>query len=389
MSKLIIKLDSPIQIFILEDTQLLLASEIPSDNISQILQKIGDFMIEEMCVYLKFDTRQQEGGMKLDHISNIFLDRDFYISTFDYDALKAIATRIKAKTLSFYSAYRHFASMLKDGVVVDSYIGSSFIVAVVQDYNLKSLSVCSYETLQRTIETNEVLEVLYARQHIIPPFRNIDCIPENYYRELSFIQFILNYDPCYVVDLESNSVFFYGDLVVTSKQQTMERSELIKKIQGNLAKKKKIKKHKWDKLDTKICGLYIIAGLFLATGVYGETKLKSDTNALGVKKQEQELFIDQLNSETSFLQDSIDNFDTSGFAQKIEQLREVLSVGEIKSLRVYFDGMEMTLFVENDEQKDIAVSDLENVYRVECISDGEVKGEDEKIYQKYNIFLFF
>ena len=121
----------------------------------------------------------------------------------------------------------------------------------------------------------------------------------------------------------------------------------------------------------------------------GTTKLKSDTSALSVKKQEQELFIKQLNSEKSFLQDAIDNFDGSGFTPKIEQLRKILSVGDIKSLRVYFDGIEMTLFVESEEQKDVAISELESVYRVECILDGEVEGENEKMYQKYNVFLYF
>ena len=389
MSRLIIKLDSPVCIFILEDTQLLLASEIPSDNISVILQKIGDFIIDEICIYVKFDTRQQEDGVRIDHISNVFLNRDFYISSFDYDALRAIAIRVKANTLSFYSAYRHFASILESGVIVDSYIGSSFIIATIQDHSLKSLNICSYETLQRTIENCEALPVVYAREHTIPPFKNADCIPESYYRELSFIQFILNSDPCCVVDLKSDTVFFYGDVVIAANQQTMEKSELIRRIQKNLARKKKIKKHKWNKLDMKIIGIYIIAGIFMSSGVYGITTLKSDTAALVVKKQEQELFIKQLNSEKSFLQDSIDNFDDSSFSQKIEQLKGVLSVGRIKSLRVYFDGMEMTLFVENEEQKDIAISELESIYRVECILDGEVEGENEKMYQKYNIFLYF
>jgi len=389
VSKLIIKLDSPIYMFIFEDMQLLLASEIPSDNISQVLQKIGDFAIEEIYVYVKFDTRQQAEGIRVDHISNTFLDRDFYISTFDYDALKAIAVRVQAKRLSFYSAYRHFASMLESGVVVDSYIGSSFVIATIQDYSLKSLNICSYETLQRTVENCEVLQVIYARQHMVPPFKNVDCISEDHYRELSFIQFILNSNPCYVVDLELDSVFFYGDLVISAEQNVIEKSELIKKIQNNLAKKKKVKKHEWSKLDIKILGLYIVAGIFMSSGIYGTTKLKSDTSALSVKKQEQELFIKQLNSEKSFLQDAIDNFDGSGFTPKIEQLRKILSVGDIKSLRVYFDGIEMTLFVESEEQKDVAISELESVYRVECILDGEVEGENEKMYQKYNVFLYF
>lgn len=52
-------------------------------------------------VYVKFDTRQQAEGIRVDHISNTFLDRDFYISTFDYDALKAIAVRVQAKDFHF------------------------------------------------------------------------------------------------------------------------------------------------------------------------------------------------------------------------------------------------------------------------------------------------
>lgn len=38
----------------------------------------------------------------------------------------------------------------------------------------------------------------------------------------------------------------------------------------------------------------------MSSGIYGTTKLKSDTSALSVKKQEQELFIKQLNSEKVF-----------------------------------------------------------------------------------------
>ncbi|GHU53018.1 hypothetical protein AGMMS49975_10080 [Clostridia bacterium] len=392
MGKLVLNLGTTIRYYLLENYQLLYAADLDPQNISEILDKIGDYPIDEICVYMKFDTRQDLAGVQLDHIITDYLDLVFRITQSDYDTMKAIAHRFRAKRLSFYSAYRHYAAMVSDGVVVDSYGEHQHVVIGLQDGKHHSINVCVSEKLQRAIETCNMMNIIYASYKTVPELKNIDTIPTEYYESVAFLQHIMYGSPCYSVDIESGEVFEYGDVKAPPRFYELSPEEwdvALDEIRKNLTPPTVTKRRVLSIDDVKVGALCLVAGLLMGTAIYAAFRIGDNNTALQAKASEQNVTIKRLDTESRFLADSVDNPDGGKFYDRVVSLSGVIKSGTVMSVRFYMDTIELTIFVTDALSAGKVKAELASAYEImSFISEGQVTNGDTGIlYQQYNAII--
>lgn len=387
MGKLIIKLDKPLSYFLVEGDQLLFASNLDDQDISQILSKIGDYMVEEVCVYIKFDTRQCVEGIQIDRICNEYIQLELKVSSSDYDGLYSIAARFGAKSLNFYSAYREYVSRLSEGVVVDTYGAYSYVVAAIQNGNLKSIQICSQDGLVAAVEVCHMARVIYVHEDVIPAFKNIETIPFEYVKTIAFLQYVISSKPCYVKNLLSGDIVENGDTASWQTSNTKKDSDLRKlkkEKQRPIKKPKPIPRPR----QIKILVIYTFLSLLLGLAVYGLLKLPSDSLALESKIKEQYVQISRLETEAEFLS-GVSSYEPVGFASQLKQLDNVIQSAEIMSVRFQLDSVELTLFAKNDVDQQKIKNELESYYTVTSfVFEKEVSDTDKGLFFKqYNVLL--
>ena len=328
MGKLILRLDAPCIACIVESGQLLLATGLDPTNVGSLVEAIGDYPIEEVCVYLKPDSRSGLKGIQIDHVKAEVADYDFFVSDSDHDFVKAVAFVFKAVEIKYFSAFRYYASLTADGVVIDYFGDHDFIVAHIKDGLYRSFSLCSVDRLSKAVTVCNPAEVLYVSEGAIPELLNVSHIPVELHEYLSFINFVLNSAPCCVMNLESGELFTYGDQgkrpvfhVLTED----ERDGILASAKENLPPILRKAKRQFSLVDVGVSLILLFAGICLALTIFTQSKISDDFTVMGSKQLEQVSRIRILEVEKSYLQDSVDNFDSSGVHARLMTLSQTVN----------------------------------------------------------------
>lgn len=393
MGKLVIKLDRPIIVCVIEGNQLLSAENLDPAEVSTLLDTIGDYPISEVAIYMKFDTRQNVDGVIVDRILSSYIDYSFRIAESDYNFIKAVAIRFNAAKLSIYSAYRHYLMIADDGIIVDSYVDQSYIVAALQDGQVVSLNICSAERLQRTIDACQQFDVTYSAHGTIPELDNIELVPAEYHETLAFLQFIKNGQPCYQIDIDTGEVFEYGDKDPASKYYKLlpeEESLAIATIVKNLGPKTVARNKGFTIKSLMTSAVCLVLGLLLGTAIIGMSALEERSVLLNNKLVVQRNQMDMQEFEERFLRYGIED-DTSGlFYMQYSDIYSIIgNNGAILSIRFVFSKAELTLFVLSEAMLEQAITNLSEYYIIDSYSyEGPVTGGlQSQTYLQYNIVL--
>lgn len=394
MRRLVIKLDSIIRCCILNKSQLLAAYDIDSNNITQVLEKVGDFKVDEVCVYVKPDTRQDIEGVILDRIISDTVNLEFRISQADYDTLKAIAIRTSAESLSFYSAYKHYTTIISDGVVVDTYSEHSFIVAHIIDCRYRSLDICSAERLQKTIENCRQQTIVSAYNNSIPELANIAQIPDEVLEDLSFVQWILYGSPCYVVEINTGDVFEYGDKEEKEAYYEFSPDEFkiaIIEIQKNIPKKTTTVFPKFGVRSIALLLASLVSGLFISIAGYNYLRLPDNHLLLDQTLVSQSTKLKRLEIEKTFFEDAILNGGTNDFYTHLVQLSDASENVSIASIRFNNSMIELTVLVLDESSLAEFTQNVSDNYEVTSqIFEKEVTlTGSSKATKQYNIILSY
>lgn len=392
MVKLVVKLDEHIYCCLLKDNQLLTAFDVPSDNITVILEKVGDFKVDEVCVYAKPDTRQGVDGVRIDSIVSDHIQLDLNISQNDYDTMKAIALKTQADVLSFYDAYKHYLVIMPDAVVVDTYIGHSFVVAHLVDGTYKSLEICSTDRLQQTIEACQNPIVVAAHKGTMPELGNIDKLSTDYTDALYFLQWVLQQKPCYSVEIDSGAVFEYGDKPKEDPYYRFTPDEFaiaVTEIQKNLPRKTKVVVPKFSLKSTMLLVISVLASFTLGVGVYSTMRMESNHRVLDLMTSEKEEQIQRLHIEEEFFQDALVTEGKNNFTSRLDQLQ--LYAANVALMSVRFQGslIELTIFTTDEPTLLAFLSSIATSYTVESNvfeKDVIIEGAVNSL-QQYNVIL--
>ena len=344
--------------------QLLLADKLPATDISYLIAKIGDFKVDEVLVYVKFDLRQGVSGRQLDRICTSEIDMAFSLAESDYIVLRAVALRFGAEKLKFFSAYRRHATLIKTGIVIDTFIDKHFVVSSFIDREYQSLRVCSADMLQRAIDQCQLGDVVYASEGAVPAVANVDMIPETLHETLGFLGFVLNASPCYEVDIGSGVVTEYADMLRAERVLTEQEIEFfVFELLRVLGPKRKTK-WKFSLKSTAMSVASVVAGIVLGIGMYGAVRMESRSIALLTKVNEQQRVVNRQAKVESFLIASLSQSVDGSLYARLVDLDETISSGSVMSARFVMDFVEIALLVENERSFSATIEELGQRYDI-------------------------
>ena len=364
MGIMVLRLDVPCYIGIIEEDQLLLIKTFDPENVNEVLSDVGDYPIDEIRVFIKPDFRSNLLGLKVDRIVSEHLDYDFFVSEGDHDFVKACARKFGANTIKYYSAFRYYQSLKENGVIIDNYEHHSYVVSHLSGGYFKSITVCSQTKLQSTVTACVDLDITYASSKIIPVLGNIEHIPPELHEVLAFLGFMLTGQPCCEMDMASGEIFIYGDSELYYKLSESERLELIASVEGKLTPWFKRKRRRFSSVDVVCVIIFLMSAMLLSTTIFAINNISSDFTILDAKKAENFAYMRRLNTEIKYLNSSIENFGNDGLIVKLIELDGILNNGSIMSVRYIMGGFELTLIVSSEDMKDRAIQDLEQKYDI-------------------------
>ena len=392
MGKLIIRLDFPCSFYLVESGQLLLANALDPLDVNQLLHEVGDYPVDEVCVYLKPDSRSGLQGVKVDHIKAEITDYDFFVSHEDHAFVKAVAFVFKAGEVKYFSAFRYYQTLVSDGVVVDYFGEYDFIVANIKEGLYRNFLLCSVERLPRSVANCNSSEIIYAAKGAIPDFLNLEHIPEELYETLSFLDFVLNSSPCCVVNVDSGEMLTYGDQgekPVFHVLSEGEKEAIVSKVKGHMKPIVRRTKRKFSMADVGVAGILLLSAACLALTLFVKVKIVDDFTVLETKQLEQQSSIRNLRIEHEYLLESVELFDSLGLYDRLTVLSSTINHGSIVNVRFISGGMEITLLTIDEDMKESAIADLEEAYLVNLVMYERdiVDTTSEMTLKQYNVVL--